>query len=131
MLISGFRDRQLAGDISHKLTQQCLPVSERHRAWMVRILLYCLAKRLVTVKHGSAYTVVRSTSQSYGDSKISGCQNPKTPEPIDNKFGSKVKAKRVNVYSSLPHKGTHVLYGITQCYLPPGRGDISVYTPAN
>jgi len=33
--------------------------------------------------------VVRSTSQSYGDSKISGegGQNSKTPEPIDKKYG--------------------------------------------
>jgi len=26
--------------------------------------------------------------------------------------------------------GTHMLYGITQCYLPPGRGDIPTFTPA-
>jgi len=26
--------------------------------------------------------------------------------------------------------GTHVPYGITQCYLPPGRGDIPAFTPA-
>ena len=31
----------------------------------------------------SAHIVVRSISQSYGDSKISGDQNSKTPEPID------------------------------------------------
>jgi len=29
------------------------------------------------VYHGSAYTVVRSTRQSYGDSKISGVRTPK------------------------------------------------------
>jgi len=33
------------------------------------------------------YTVVRSTSQSYGYSKISGGQNSQTPETIDKKFG--------------------------------------------
>ena len=27
--------------------------------------------------------------------------------------------------------GTHMPYGITQCYLPPGRGDIPDFTPAN
>jgi len=27
--------------------------------------------------------------------------------------------------------GTHVPYGIKQCYLPPGRGDIPAFTPAN
>ena len=26
--------------------------------------------------------------------------------------------------------GTHVPYGITQCYLPPGSSDFSVFTPA-
>ena len=26
--------------------------------------------------------------------------------------------------------GTHVPYGITQCYLPPGRGDIPIFTPS-
>ena len=26
--------------------------------------------------------------------------------------------------------GTHISYGITQCYLPPGRGDIPAFTPA-
>jgi len=26
--------------------------------------------------------------------------------------------------------GTHVLYVITQCYLPPGRGDIPAFTPS-
>ena len=26
--------------------------------------------------------------------------------------------------------GTHIPYGIIQCYLPPGRGDIPAFTPA-
>jgi len=26
--------------------------------------------------------------------------------------------------------GTHMPYGITQCYLPPDRGDIPAFTPA-
>jgi len=43
---------------------------------------------------------------------------------------------RKEAYSSLSYKhrtatGTHVPYGITQCYLPPGRGDITALTPAN
>ena len=35
-------------------------------------------------------------------------------------------------YSSLQltATGTHIPYGITQCYLPPGRGDIPAFTPA-
>jgi len=44
--------------------------------------------------------------------------------------------KRKEAYSSLCYKhrtttGTHAPYGITQCYLPPGRGDIPAFTPAN
>ena len=46
--------------------------------------------------------------------------------------GKKGKGKK---YSSLQPAytatGTHVPYGITQCYLPPGRGDIPAFTPAN
>jgi len=39
-------------------------------------------------------------------------------------------------YSSLCYMqrtatGTHVPYWIIQCYLPPGRGDIPAFTPAN
>ena len=39
-------------------------------------------------------------------------------------------------YSSLCYKhhtatGTHMPHGITQYYLPPGRGDIPAITPAN
>jgi len=26
--------------------------------------------------------------------------------------------------------GTHMQYGLTQCYVPPDRGDIPAYTPA-
>ena len=26
--------------------------------------------------------------------------------------------------------GTHMPYGMTQCYLPPNRGDITAFTPA-
>jgi len=35
-------------------------------------------------------------------------------------------------YSScrLTATGTHVPYGITQCYLSPSRGDIPAFTPA-
>ena len=37
--------------------------------------------------------------------------------------------KRIAVCASAT--GTHVPYGITQCYLPSGRGDIPAFTPAN
>jgi len=43
---------------------------------------------------------------------------------------------KVYVYSSslsTSHTatGTHMPYGIAQCYLPPGRGDLPAFTPAN
>ena len=41
---------------------------------------------IFTVQHGSAYTAVRSTSQSNGESKIFGGQNSQTPETIDKKI---------------------------------------------
>ena len=34
------------------------------------------------------------------------------------------------VATPLSAMGTHMPYGITQCYLPPGRGDIPALTPA-
>ena len=46
------------------------------------------------------------------------------------------KGKGKETYSSLQAKpvitatGTHLPYAITQCYLPPGRGDIPAFTPA-
>jgi len=45
-------------------------------------------------------------------------------------------SKGKEAYSSLWYKHrtateTHVPYGITQCYLPPGRGHIPAFTPAN
>jgi len=33
------------------------------------------------------YTVATATSQSYGDTEISGGQSSKLPKPIDEKFG--------------------------------------------
>jgi len=32
----------------------------------------------------------------------------------------------VNTYTAM---GNHLPYGITQCYLPPGRGDFPAFTP--
>jgi len=45
-------------------------------------------------------------------------------------FIDKVRKEGKEAYSSLCCKhrtatGTHLTYGITQCYLPPGRGDIT------
>ena len=38
----------------------------------------------------------------------------------------KVKAGKPAITAT----GTHMPYRITQCYLPPGRGDIPAFTPA-
>jgi len=45
---------------------------------------------------------------------------------------SKVKYTNIAVRSLTCHTatGTHMPYGITQCYLPPDRGDIPVFTQA-
>jgi len=52
------------------------------------------------------------------------------------KWEVKKRKKGKEAYSSLCYKhrtatGTHVPYGITQCYLLPGRGGISAFTPDN
>ena len=39
------------------------------------------------MQHDSAYTVVRTTSYSYGEVRNCGYQNSETPEPIVTKFG--------------------------------------------
>ena len=36
----------------------------------------------------------------------------------------------VRCQTCLTTTGTHMLYGITQCYLPPDRGDLPAFTPA-
>jgi len=38
---------------------------------------------LITVSHGSAYTIVRATQQVNGKWQFWGYQNSVTPEPID------------------------------------------------
>jgi len=40
------------------------------------------------------------------------------------------KGKQSMAATSLTATGTHMLHGITECYLPPGRGDIPAFTPA-
>ena len=35
------------------------------------------------------------------------------------------------IQASHRYGNSGVPYGITQCYLPPGRGDIPAFTPAN
>ena len=46
--------------------------------------------------------------------------------------GSKVEYTDIAVHSLTCHTtmGTHMPYRITQCYLPPDRGDIPTFTPA-
>ena len=47
-------------------------------------------------------------------------------------YGSKVKYTDIAVRSltCLTATGTHMPFRITQCYLPPDRGDIPAFTPA-
>ena len=40
------------------------------------------------------------------------------------------KWRRISRFARLTATATHIPYGITQCYLPPGRGDIPAFTPA-
>ena len=44
------------------------------------------------------------------------------------KVGLKIKSRKR--LTGVTATGTHVPCGITQCYLPPGRGDIPSFTPA-
>ena len=49
---------------------------------------------------------------------------------------TKQQCRRYTAVSSMPHcyqnlhMGWNMPHGITQCYLPPGRGDIPAFTPA-
>jgi len=45
-------------------------------------------------------------------------------------YQHKVKYTSIAVKHCHTITGTHMLYRITQCYLPPGRGDIPAFTPA-
>ena len=42
---------------------------------------------LITMQHGSAYTIIRATSYTYGEGQNWGYQNSETYEPIVTKFG--------------------------------------------
>ena len=52
-----------------------------------------------------------------------------------NNVTSKVKYSKVNTDIAVRNRnyhtatGNHMLYGITQCYLPPGGGDFPACTP--
>ena len=49
------------------------------------------------------------------------------------RLGNRVWATiTIKISVTLPHRytGTHMPYGITQCYLLPGRDDILAFTPA-
>ena len=64
----------------------------------------------ITVLHGSAYTVVRSTSQSQGDSIffLGGGLEPQTPEPIDKKVAwviTSAMTSRLPKRKRTPHWG--------------------------
>ena len=67
-------------------------------------------------------------------------QTKTTTEPTASKADNvsahmhdvKLKYKDIAVHSLTCQTamGTHMPYRITQCYLPPGRGDIPAFTPA-
>jgi len=46
---------------------------------------------------------------------------------LGGKGKGKCIAVCINTYTAT---GNHLPYGITQCYLPPDRGDFSAFTPA-
>ena len=49
---------------------------------------------------------------------------PGSKPDVDN--GAKVKVSGVQQFATcLTDTGTHIPYEITECYLPPGRGDIT------
>ena len=48
---------------------------------------------------------------------------------VEGKKG-KETYRSLQVKPAITATGTHIPYGITQCYLPPGRGDIPAFTPA-
>jgi len=45
---------------------------------------------------------------------------------VEGKGKGKCIAVCINTYTAT---GNHLTYGITQCYLSPGRGDFPVFTP--
>jgi len=56
-----------------------------------------------------------------------------TDEPTEMPFVNEVNAVEPfarAIQPGLTATGTHMPYGITQCYLPSGRGDIPAVTPA-
>ena len=56
-----------------------------------------------------------------------------TDEPTEMPFVNEVNAVEPfarAIQPGLTATGTHMPYGITQCYLPSGRGDIPAVTPS-
>jgi len=50
---------------------------------------------------------------------------------IEHSVKGKGKGKGIAVCETSPHRyGKSLTNGITQCYLPPGRGDFPAFTPA-
>jgi len=65
--------------------------------------------------------------------KESNTQRPQLLHQIMDRELVKVTVKvRVEQFVKLhlTATGNHLPYGITQCYLPPGRGDFPAFTPA-
>ena len=61
-------------------------------------------------------------------SKFESCTLPHNHPKLKGKREHIAACRQAGLPS--PLTGTHIPYGITQCYLPPGRGDIPAFTPA-
>jgi len=90
------------------------------------------------VSPGSAETLARGggiTNHHLIVYSLSNISVKKLPKSVNVRWSYSVRWGK-EAYSSLCYKHhtatlTHVPYGITQCYLPPGRNDIPAFTPAN
>jgi len=103
------------------------PAEERHRP-SDSTKLYCLVIE--------AHECEQLAQGCYSTARRPGLKLASTESQSDA-LATRLSSKEgKEAYSSLCYKhhtatGTHVPYEITQCYLPPGRGDIPAITPAN
>jgi len=99
----------------------------------MQITVYVMIDTLTAVSHTTArYAPMLGHCDLLGQLVWTACyihNHSQNTIKISYKRGSKTCKE---AYSSLWYKHctateTHMLYGITQCYLPPGRGDIPVF----
>jgi len=75
--------------------------------------------------------VVRDADNNDNDANNAGCHSTITRATNRQleKVTNKVHVDGIKQFAIfLTATGTHMPYGITQCYLPPGRGDIPAFT---